>query len=349
MDTDATAPDKTYTVLSGGESVFDVAAKVGLSVSELMEHNGINQYSLPENIMLHLPYATEKTTTDERYAYDLWPEAKRFYINNSNGSKKYAFGNAKSHTDIFPVGSTNKQFKVVEIAGLITITFSPERVYSYYIETVDMKDGRIKNTIGYPKEYLIEGESPAPVEQNPNIDEVKELLESVGDTLGAIEPEISDEPEPEPVFHTKVPIPVLKTYNDWKGTYADLPDGPAWYCTRLATDVFDYDGKRPTKYHFFGRMEIAGTFIKDGTEYGRPIQSVKSGNWYGIKWDNLEDLNPLPEVSGRDGEDYEITMPNEPRKQVYKGEELFRYVIAKPLAHTVKAVDYAKKVKRKII
>lgn len=345
--------DKIYIVLSGGEHISDIAKKEGYEPIDLMLHNNLSpsnpsHYTLPEGHELHLPFARQKDIHTDRYEYTIWEQPRRFYINKEGGCRKYAFGKVAVHTDIFAVGGTNKQYKVVDIAGLVTITFSEDRIYAYYIETVDIKDDKVKHTIGYPKEYLTEGEAPLPAELHPTMDGVKELLESVGDTVGLVEPIIDDKTADllaaEDDSTPAVPLPVGTT---WRASYEPLPNGPTWFKTKLACDVIDYGGRRPIKSHWYGQVLVGGTFTIGKNVYGRPQTSVDNGNWYGIERWNLEELRPL-DPTDKAGQLYEVTDLDPKRFKVY--ETALFTPIAKTVAQGVRVVDYAKnKVKGKII
>lgn len=362
--------DKTYLVPKVGESVWDVALKVGLKVPELMEHNGLDTkdpdaYNLAGGTLLHLSYPRGKGRVDERYHYDIWESPKKYYINNSEGSKKYAFENAKDWTDIKPVGGTNPQYKVVDIAGVVTITFSEDRIYSYYLDTLAVKDGKVKDTIGYPKEYLMEGESPAPPEQNPNMEEITALLESIeapGEAVGTqddLEADLEEATIVEPTRASQVVSPKNRINDGWvldKTSYAELPDGPSKMRTIFACEVPDYSTRAIVREHFYGNVTIAGTYFlvkgRERIEVGRPQDAVDKGMWPGIDWDNLEDLYPItPEIQAeedaRDGMKLEVTPVEAKRLKIYE-DALFRPV-AKVAAHGAKAIENAKTKLRKVI
>lgn len=330
---------KTYTVLSGGENTFDISRRLKITTAELMEHNGLTSYYVDAGVVLHLPYPAEKIEEPipEKYAYTMYESPELFHVSKQQGAKKYAYGNAKTYKDIFPVSYTYKYCKEISVTGEVVITFSPDRVYSYYIDAMDAPNGKLKNSIGFPKEYLQEGAAPKPVIANPTIREVADTLAAIGEAL-------PDEPNEQNFALT-----------NWKETYADLPDGPILMKTRFACSVIDYDGKRPTKGHYYGNIRISGTFLVPATEdgvtkfieYGRPEASVKNNSWYGINWSNLEEAERL-RIEDKAGQLYEVTPPDAKRLKIYES-ALFP-VIGKSVASGVKAVDYAKnKVKRKFI
>ncbi len=341
--------NQTYIVLKGGEFTSTIARKLNMNEKDICEHNDIRPGTVAEYTALHLPYPLEQKK-DDTITYTIYDHVKTYHVVRSEGARKYSFGNAKQPRDIKPTGATVQRFRNLRIAGEAILQFGDTR-YGYYLDeiAVDVKTKKVKWNAGYPFEFLQLGESSEKPNKNPTMSDIEA-------TLAAVEPVVAREVVAPPTVPVAAPKAVIG--NAWKATYAPLPDGPAWFMTRLACKVEDHDGKRPAKEHFYGKVKIAGTFIKedeDGNkiEYGRPIQSIDTlhPNWFGITWDNLEDLQPLPEpvIDTKDGHDYEVTELNKNRR-IFYGDQLFQYTVAKPLAHSVKLMDKAKsKIKRKVI
>ena len=291
-------PERTYTVLSG-ERIFDISRKLDIPSQDLIEHNGIKDpYDLPAGLQLHLPIPVPLPAPAPKPTYKVFDDPRTMHITRQGGAQKWMFGNSKTVDDIVSGSGIYPENKEVRIVAEVRVPIDGE-TWSYYMDELAIGDyrtsGKVRYTIGFACGDLTPGKSPKPSAEKLS-QPTKEQIEQV---LASIEPlpvPAVKAPEPEPIRLHEADE-VLLSPNRWKGTYEPFVD--RWNRETTITHIVDLPGdqdeimvhdcdqKRPSKrLRDTGHYPIAGTFVKDGVEYGRPLQSVQCSpemrNWYGI-------------------------------------------------------------------
>jgi hypothetical protein len=286
--------NQTYTVLKGGERLYDVSRKLALSEAELIEHNGLDElddpYNLPEGYVLHLPMPRQEGTTV--VAYDVLSHPLPMHVSKEDGAKKWSFGNVKNWTDVSPSGPTYPFGTNVTIYAVANVPIEGQ-LAAYYLDQISLgnylQTGRVAYTTGFNHSHLTEGylETP-PKEIKP---EVKKRLDSYNEVLEKMAADAAAEdnrpPEPEPTPIELDPTPEI---SKWKSSYTPLNDArrPEVYLFNEDVIIHDYAEERPDVFVYrLKGVKIGGTFWKDGKKYYRPQDAVDKFTWYGIPHDKV--------------------------------------------------------------
>jgi LysM repeat protein len=82
---------KTYQVLKGGESIYDIARKVNMPSGELLEHNGLDNETqiIPEDTVIRLPY-DRQIKVDKPIEYEVFDKPKQMHVIIAEGIKKFS-------------------------------------------------------------------------------------------------------------------------------------------------------------------------------------------------------------------------------------------------------------------
>jgi hypothetical protein len=334
--------ENTYKILKGGEFTHDLARKLKLDEGELCEHNSITPGWVEGGTELHLPYAIEKKQADT-IGYTIYDEVKTYHVTRAEGARKYSFENLKSWRDIKnrQVGSTAPRFKNIRIKGEAMLEFTePDSKGNtvkcgFYLQETEVEPGtgRVVKPIGYPFEFLEAGEAPLTASKHPSVADIEA-------TLKAIEP--IEPPDAEFVA---------------ADNYIPFEQGVESFVLLRAVTANELDGKRwqkllPKESEF----TFGGTVtLENGNKFGILEKLRRDENLYfGVPW-NSSTVMLATEFDRLHPEDeepiakYEATPPDTRRSYIYS-DELFRTVVAKPLAHSVKMIEKAKnKVKKKVI
>jgi hypothetical protein len=270
---------RTYKVLSGGESGWQIAQKLRIDPHDLRDHNidSFDDFSaVPAGTVLHLPYAPEPVMQTPKTDVKFLRTPLYMHISNPAGANKYAFANPDKILPTATVEGANKNLNIFAIASVPVGDTS--QVFYLESKDVDSVHQKIKWTVGFRKTDLEEGHVTAPVRridpammQQMAADVEAENSPPSAASLPAEEPE---EPPGEP------------TPNQWKSTYVPLnTEGvPEVFLFNMDCVVHDLDGKchsRPIRQ--YDGVSIMGTFVgPDGLAYYRPTDAAKMFTWYGI-------------------------------------------------------------------
>jgi hypothetical protein len=285
---------RLYTVLKGGESVWQIAMKLNMSAMDLIDHNELDTPSLlPEGTVLHLPYARPASDTKHIvYEYFSEKDPLLMHIAKPGGARKYAFANVKRWTDLTQTGPTYAEgtpLKIYAIARVPVPEDGSEAAFFMDRIAVGANGERVAYTIGFNHSHLADGHpqpkpTPAPAVQ-ATLEEIKETVEQVEKaSVAVVQPA-------EPAELSE------KADNTWRETYTPF-DAPIEYLFKRDTMVHDLATERRSKLKYrLDPVTIAGTFYKDEVLYGRPLGAIKQRFWFGVPMKNLlleSELHALP-------------------------------------------------------
>jgi hypothetical protein len=299
----------TYKVLSGGESGWQIASKLGIEPKTLFDHNNIQQKDagkIAAGTILHLPYKS-KTVIKRKVEIELLERPKKMHIVKEGGTKKLAYGNARSLKDVATTGPLYPQNKNVMIVAIARVPLQDEGqdvTAAYLMESLALGDyaqsGRVAWDIGFNHSHLEEGHveetKPAP---RP---EVQAQLQEAAVAKDAADKraDLLAEAESNP--------------NIWRTTYRAFEDGPRPYVTDTDMIITNHENGRQRTVPRLKGLEITGTFEKPDEEgnivlYGRPTRGENSFHWYGVPMDLLTHEDDL----------YSTAKPNLPERVIQKG------------------------------
>lgn len=281
---------RTYTVLSGGESIYEIARKLDMPFQELIAHNSLEEEdldSLPAGRELHLPFA-RNVPDQQPLRYELFDQPRKMHVIIQEGIKKFSFAGVDKWEDLQIVGPSYPFNANVEIVGVAHVPIGDETAM-YFMDALawgtDYRiTGRPAYTVGFNHSQLAEGfveqvKKPIPPEREQRM---KVLIQSH-----------KDEPAPglASMATTEIDYRVPDEAEDryqFVTTYVPYPQGPKMYIANDELWVKDFMAKRSDKQLKKSQdVLIAGTFIVDDTEYGRPHGAAKNFLWYGIPMADL--------------------------------------------------------------
>ena len=263
----------TYTMMLH-DNIWEVALRLNLSGTELIEHNDIEDPSnIPVGTVLHLPY---NIVYIERPSirYELYDEPKQMHVAKPEGIKRWSFGNVSSWKDLHGTGfySYGTNIDVVAIAKVPI----GEETAAYYMDSRALGQysvtGKVDATTGFNWTDLDMGYMEKQQITKP-----------------------TPPPPPEPIVEPVKTVPVKEVYapNLWKSTYKAFSK-PAIYVSNRTILVHELDGRRPDRMFMINKQVlISGVFMHEGTAYGRPHGSAKNGYWFGIPMSDLISENEL--------------------------------------------------------
>lgn len=340
-------PGTTYKVLSGGENAWQLAEKLKLGINgqDLMDHNGLDSSDIPGGTVLRLPIPLAATPEKPRILYDVLDSPRAMHVIRDEGTRKFAFGNVTDLKDLRLTGPTYRKDANVLIHAIAHVPIGDDTA-EFYMESAAVGDykntGNMAFTIGFNHSHLADGHvenvKPTP---KPQIEAKLKEAEIAQQAAAAPAPVENPAPPADPEVADK-PI----NYDEWKTTFAPLNEAyqPKMYLFDEDMVVHDLDQRRPDVLAFkLKGVQIAGTFWKDGIQYGRPIRGKDSWHWYGIPMDKLTPEDEL----------YDTSLPLEQRVGGRYGHltTTERYVtvpLAKALAQRVRVKDLFDKIKQKI-
>jgi hypothetical protein len=276
---------RSYVVLRGGESGWEIARKLKISGQDLADHNDLDNATMsliPAATILHLPIAKPEPVEKRRITtFEFMRRPLEMHVSKSGGTRKYTFGNAKKPEDIKETGPHAAENKNVLIYAIAHVPIGDE-IYGYYMESsdLDVNTKKVKWTVGYNHSHLAEGYVDEKTTQpSPQVQEaIQVMLEEAAASKAAMEA------EPEPVVE-EIAEPE-QTEPDWHDSFQPLnTDGiPEVYLFNQNIVVTDLEDKSPNKLlRKLAGVRIAGTFTgPDGNEYWRPQDAMTLGTWYGI-------------------------------------------------------------------
>ncbi len=287
-------PDRTYTVLKGGESLWQIARKLKIDATELIEHNDITTPThLSAGTVLHLPIVREIKEA-KVITYELLDSVTPMHVSKPGGTRKQGFGNIKRWTDVEstgPIYAENQNVTIVAIAHVPIAEGDGEVEAAYYMDSIALGEyedtGKVAYTIGFNHSHLSPGrveevKVSKPVEES----KIAETIQKAAEALAAPIPPPAPPPEP----------PLVDPYpNKWKSTFVPFPNGPVTYLYKEDMVVHDIDQRRQSKQKYkLHDVDIAGTFVgPDDVVYGRPVGAVQPGYWYGVPMDALDLERPV--------------------------------------------------------
>jgi hypothetical protein len=259
----------TY-VMRANQSIWEAARYLRIPVDELIEHNEIEKpLEIGEGYRLHLP-VVKKSTQKPRLRYQKLDEPRIMHVSVEAGVRKYSFGNAKESKDIAGTGPTfpkGREFTIIGIAQVMVDDIDGE--LGYYIDKASWG----KFTTGFRWVDLTEGVAPENLKPT-----IKELVPPVL--------------PPEPVItHVTEPEQVPSWKQQVHDTWLPYEEGPVLFRAKERMLVRDLGTVRQPKEVFrHQEIAIAGTFVFNGVEYGRPVGAVNAGLLWAIPMHKMEEI-----------------------------------------------------------
>ena len=311
VEPDTFDPTRNYVVLSGGESAYQIAIKLGINSADLIDHNELEDpANVPEGTILHLPVALPAKEVPAQTVIELLDRPKKMHVSKEGGTRKLAFGNAKTLGDISATGPTYAENTNVMILAVAHVPLTEEGQQvsaAYYMEALALGDyvhtGRVAWEIGFNHSHLEDGhvdKIKPPVAVRPEIQEQLAKMELEQKITADALVEGEQQHKPEPTLEEKIAVMEAdqlahpERYPSlFKTTYKAFEDGPVVYVADQDMVVHDLEGKRPTRMlPRLKGVKITGTFEKTDEEgniilYGRPLRGENSWHWYGIPMDLL--------------------------------------------------------------
>lgn len=308
-------PSRYYTVLKGGESPWDIGLKLNLSATELIEHNDLDPHAkVPEGTELHLPTALPPKKKAARTVVELLDYPTKMHVTKEGGTRKQAFGNAKTLDNISPTGpayAENTNVTVVALAHVPLTDDGKEVVAGYYMDQLSVGDfvktGRVAWEIGFNHAHLAEGHVEKVVVSKEPRPEIKQKLKQMEIEQKAAQ-DIADmdigRPEPkEPTLQQKIAkmeadqLAHPERYPDlWKASIKALNEAreEVTFIANVDMVVKEYSGRgRDKLVPKYKGVKLKYTFEKDGILYGMPASHEQTGLWFGIPMDLLTSEDEL--------------------------------------------------------
>jgi len=285
--------ERSYRVLKGGESGWEIARKLNIDANILREHNedDFEDFSnIPEGTILHLPTRLPTTPKNPTTQFEFLRRGLEMHTTRS--TRKYSFGNAKM--GIRESGPTNRKNKNLMIFCVAHVPVDGE-VRTFYMEgtDIDLARKKIKWTVGFRAEDVAEGHvDPAELEAYQPSPEIKAQLEekiAEAELNRAVAAAAEEENNPPSKRQGSDSLPLDDpdyTADWWKTTYKPLSGEEKSEVFLFNRDmvVQDYGRKGPNKaLRRLDGVKIGGTFNNpDGVKCYRPKDAVDSDTWYGI-------------------------------------------------------------------
>jgi hypothetical protein len=269
---------RTYKVLSGGESGWQIAQKLRIDPNDLRDHNmdSFSDFSsIPAGTILHLPYVPEPVEQTPETTVKFLRQPLLMHVSNPDGTRKLAFADPR---DVRPTGAliaAGKNLTIFAVAQLPTTDGSQSLFLEH--KDVDSVHQKVKWTVGYREEDLQEGHVAGALKKvDPAMmQQIAADVEAENNPPSAAS-QPADEPEP----------PSDASPNLWKSTYTPLnaERKPEVFLFNIDCIVLDLEGKsRSRALRKYDGVSISGTFIgPDGEAYYRPTDALNSFTWYGI-------------------------------------------------------------------
>lgn len=275
-----------YTVLKG-ETIWEIARRLGYDPLQLMEDNGIDNYrQLQPGEAILLPHPRDVPT--DTVTYEIFNEPRKMHVSKQEGTRKFSFGNVKQVTDLFFTGPIAKYEKNLTILGMAHVPIGTDD-YKYYIDLTAYKDGKLTYAIGYNHTHLADGyvEKSAP----PIPVFIEETVEQAFALLG--EPQVMPMEFIDIPVDTEVEFDPEKNKNQFKSTVAYFKDTNGdperrHYCAYLPVErddiwMYEYSGIRPPrKINKLWEGLCDATFLVGDEVYVRPMFDTEVELWFGI-------------------------------------------------------------------
>lgn len=309
-------PSRKYTWVEG-DVIWEVARRLGVPASELLEHNDIEDASeIQPGTVLHSPY--KRFDEQPVIWYEVYDQPRMMHVSKADGTRKFMFGNVKTWLDLKKTGPTVKENTVIEVVAAAHVPVGEDWAV-YFMDTLALGDyvttGKVSLTVGFNYNHLKDGIPiiPKVEESHPAMEEIAKDIEEMEQALEE-QAEVVIEPTPEPiveepaetqaiqVVEAEIPVQPEPEYtlddfgdtttfvgpNSYKASYHSFTDGPKEYFYNDDIIVEELDGRRLNKVRTKGEpVSIAGMFVKDNVIYGRPAGAVDSGLWFGIPMDKI--------------------------------------------------------------
>lgn len=275
---EASKPNQLYKVMQA-ETIWDVGRKLNMSVKELLEHNDIRDArEVTAGYVLHLP--TPRVVEEApQIKYVLLDEAKTMHVTRAGGATKYRFGNARKWTDITSAGPTYPEGYNVKIGMVAYVPIGDGEMAKYLMDANAIghyaETGRVTFTLGFNHSHLADGQAE---QKKP------EIRPEIAEKIEAVKEIVTPPPAPQPIIKHMDVAPQINP-NKFKASYTplNLKREPELWLFNDTIMVHDHDNKRPSQTCYRNRgVMLQGKFLKDGTWYGRPVESAKAGSWFGI-------------------------------------------------------------------
>src|SRR6185437_7669471 len=169
----AAAPEPTVFNISTmyrwvtGDTIWEVARRLGFRPLELLEHNDIDDpRTIRPGDILHLPIQ-RTVEIEEPIRIELLPEPKPMHA-VAAGIRKWSFGYAHAAEDIRETGPSYIENANITAVAVAHVPIGNDAL-AFYMDNVSLGDyqqtGRVRYTTGFKPEHLADGsvEQPRPV------------------------------------------------------------------------------------------------------------------------------------------------------------------------------------------
>jgi hypothetical protein len=309
--------ERSYRVLTGGESGWRIAQKLGLDAKDLKEHN-IDEFkdfsNIPAGTILHLPVRLETKPSERQTEFEFLRRALPMHIINPKGARKRSFGHVKKLEDISETGPSHSVNKNLNIFAIAHVPLG-DKIVPFYMESdaIDSVNKKVKWTVGFHEDDIAEGHTDPNAVEKPVIQPaVAKQLEAANDKIMADQlakkaaaaerlaimddADAEDFPPSRRQGSESLPVDDPEYSVDWwKNTYKPFPGRkPQIYVFNYDLDVQDFADKSKTKpVQRLEGVRIGGEFTNpDRVECWRPQDAVDSRTWYGIPKINPETGEP---------------------------------------------------------
>lgn len=296
-----------------GDSLFDIAQSMHVTLDQLMAYNEIESYQeLEDGIPIYYP--APAASAARRIEVEVLPHSMKMHVAKPGGAKKWAFGSMNTWDEATPNGffPENTNVHILAIAKVpILDKDDPSAEAAYYLDHSALGDyektGLLRFALGFAWSDLEEGHVDTVIvkKQQPAPEPVSKVTAE----------ELNEAPAPEKVAQPRVPKYlegydadfIEKRLEDFKrdgsmhkftDTYQKLdpvvacmamfPEGEKSVQAEPSTGqkfvwIRDFAMKRPNRRLFqYQEVDIAATFEYEGDIYGRPAESVQANNFFGI-------------------------------------------------------------------
>lgn len=301
-------PETTY-IWVAGDSIWEVARRLGLRAMELLEHNDIDDpRTIKPGDVLHLPLPRE-VSIEQPIRIEPLPEPRRMHTVKS-GVRKWSFGYAHATDDLHETGPTYAQDANIDILAMAHVPMGDDTI-DFYMERVAVgnyhQTGRVQYTIGFRPDDLDDGyvehdRPPLPKAMAVTVEKIAEQLEN------ADKPVLVTNPLLKPTRGRLMDVSPRIDPTAYKATihpiYSDRRT--IRYFFKEAMTIEEADGRADPhavlryddpRAHY---VDARTAYYIDNDEYVLPLSHEQDGLWWKIPRDMLiEEADRTIELASR--------------------------------------------------
>lgn len=270
----APKPGTTYRWVTG-DTIWEVARRLGFRPLELLEHNGIDDpRTIRRGDVLHLPEARQPDM-EPTVQVEVLPAKRLMHVTKQGGTRKWSFGFVRSEHNIAATGPRVREDASVDILAVAHVPLLLEgKSLDFYIDELCFGDylqtGWLRYTIGYDPADLADGhiEKASKRELPPQMSRTVEKLES---NLEALEEQRRQQPRL--VVDVRRPVSTSAVKETTHPLYEDRHTERFVFLEGL--HIPELDGRRqPVKIAAGDLVDARVGVYMDVDEYGDPVEYV---------------------------------------------------------------------------